>query len=76
LKVLVSNRASLPEVVGDAGVSIDALDVNEWVENIARIANDEQLQATLGKQSLKRAELFSWEALAKTYLKAYRESLA
>jgi glycosyltransferase involved in cell wall biosynthesis len=74
--VIVSNRASLPEVVGNAGPTIDALDISTWVEEIARIANDATLQAELSQRSVQQAQLFSWEALARIYLTCYRECLA
>lgn len=57
--VITSNVSSLPEVVGDAGVTIDPTDVSGLVEAIADVLagnREEQKQHTL-----LRAEEFSWK---------------
>ena len=41
--VIVSNAASLPEVVGDAGVSIGPRDPIEWAQAMQRVWNDAAL---------------------------------
>jgi glycosyltransferase involved in cell wall biosynthesis len=72
--VICSNRASLPEVVGDAGLSIDP-----EPESIARAivcaVTDPGLLADLSRRSLRQAARFSWERTAALTLDAYRHVL-
>ncbi|NPV88361.1 glycosyltransferase family 4 protein [Coprothermobacteraceae bacterium] len=72
--VVVSNRASLPEVVGDAGILVDPTDPEEIAFQIKRVLEDSQLREVLGRKGLERAARFSVERLAKETLKVY-ESL-
>lgn len=70
--VVTSNKASLPEIVGDAGVLVD-LDENcvyEFSENILRILDRNPRP---DKKALERAKQFSWEKTAEETLKVYEE---
>jgi glycosyltransferase involved in cell wall biosynthesis len=62
--VLVGNRASLPEVVGDAGLLVDPLDVAAIADGICRILQDAELRKELTTRGLARASIFSWDATA------------
>lgn len=62
--VITSNAASLPEVVGDAGIQLDALDVDALRDAMAQLAGDPALRAALGSRGLERAGLFSWDRCA------------
>lgn len=62
--VIVSNTTSLPEVVGDAGLYVDPLDIGSIANAIKKIVCDEELQEILRKKGLARAKLFSWEKTA------------
>ena len=46
LPVLASDRASLPEVVGDAGILLDPNDEAAWVAALTQIDRDEGLRQT------------------------------
>ncbi len=70
--VIASNRGSLPEVVGDAGLLLDATDEGAWKEAIVRWWNESDLSGWREK-SLRRAAEFSWERCAKQTLEIYRE---
>jgi len=61
LAVAVSNRNSLPEVVGDAGLLFDPLSDDQIADAIARLLADEQLRLHFRAAGLRRAELFSWK---------------
>ena len=63
--VLVSNRSSLPEVVGDAGLQVDPLDVEAIAEGIVRIVEDSGLRDDLKRRGLVRANQFSWDETAR-----------
>jgi len=62
--VLTSNTTSLPEVVGDAALTVDPLDVEAVGVNLTRIVDDSALRDTLHQRGLARARLFSWDKTA------------
>lgn len=62
--VIASNTTSLPEVVGDAALTVEPLVVGEIAEAIQRLVTDEDLRSSLAKKGLERASLFSWEQAA------------
>src|SRR5581483_3733175 len=74
--VVCSNRTSLPEVVGDAALTVDPEDTQALVEAMRRVLTDDTLQADLRARSLQRATLFSWHKTAKETLAVYEEVLA
>ena len=59
--VVVSNRSSLPEVVGAAGVFVDAEDRASIAAAIHRLFTDTAAARTHAERGLARARLFSWE---------------
>ncbi len=62
--VVASNAASLPEVVGDAGLLVDPTDVAQIAAAIDRLFADDGLAAELAERGLARARHFSWERTA------------
>jgi glycosyltransferase involved in cell wall biosynthesis len=73
--VLTSDRASLPEVIGDAGRLIDPLNVDLWADSMEQMLLDQRLQTDLRNRGLQQAQLFSWERVAKIYLDSYLHCL-
>ncbi len=71
--VVCSNRTSLPEVVGDAAISVDPQDTQALVEAMHQILSDETLQADLRARSLRQAAKFSWRKTAQETLAVYQE---
>lgn len=69
--VIASNRTAIPEIVGDAGILIDPMDTEGFVENILSILNDESLAKLYSKRGIKRAKMFSWESNAKATMALY-----
>jgi glycosyltransferase involved in cell wall biosynthesis len=62
--VITSNLASMPEVVGDAALVVDPLDVGAIAESLTRMASDAELRSRLRERGLKRARHYSWELTA------------
>jgi glycosyltransferase involved in cell wall biosynthesis len=62
--VLTGNQASLPEVVGDAGVMLDPYDVEAIAEGLNRLIEDSSLRSQLRAKGLERARLFNWDKAA------------
>jgi len=69
---IVSDRASLPEVVGHAGLLVDPDDPAALADAMWRIAHDEALRQRLRDAGLARAKVFSWEATARKTLQVYK----
>jgi len=76
IPVVCSNRTSLPEVVGDAAITVDPDNTHALVEAIRRVLTDEALQTDLRAHSLERAKQFSWRKTAQETLAVYEETLA
>jgi alpha-1,3-rhamnosyl/mannosyltransferase len=74
--VIVSNRSTLPEVVGDAGVIIDAEDELGLRQALLRLVEDPGFWNERVSASLKQAERFSWQRCADQTLAVYRKVLA
>jgi len=68
--VLASNVCSLPEVVGDAAVLVNPLDVEQIAEGIRKLVQDSLLRAQLREKGLLRAKLYSWNKTAQRTLDA------
>jgi alpha-1,3-rhamnosyl/mannosyltransferase len=74
--VVASRAASIPEVVGDAGILLDPLDVEAWTRTIIDVVNDERLRARLRSAGLARAAAFTWQRTARQTLDVYRRVAA
>jgi glycosyltransferase involved in cell wall biosynthesis len=59
--VITSNTASMPEVVGDAALTIDPYDISALVGAIQALDRDPELRARLAMEGPRRAALFSAE---------------
>jgi glycosyltransferase involved in cell wall biosynthesis len=73
--VVVSNRGSLPEVVGDAGLLIDPDDPESLTNAIARMVSDEALRSSCAHRGLERAREFTWTSTANGVRRAYEDAL-
>lgn len=72
--VICSNRSSLPEVVGDAGLSIDP-EPDAIARALVHVLTDDALRADLSRRGLRRAATFSWQRTMQLTLSAYHEVL-
>ena len=73
--VITSNVSSLPEVVGDAAITIDPYDIDELVNEINNVISNPKLQQKLSRKGLNRAKKFTWRKAAEETLKVYEEVL-
>jgi glycosyltransferase involved in cell wall biosynthesis len=71
--VIVGNRTSLPEVVGDAALTVDPFDVGAIATAIKRLMNDDGLREKLSLEGQARANSFNWLKTARKTLKVYQE---
>jgi glycosyltransferase involved in cell wall biosynthesis len=70
--VVASNRGSLPEVVGDAALLLDADDVDAWTEGLNRVLSDNVFADDLRRAGYDQARRFSWDKAADQTLAVYR----
>lgn len=70
--VIVSNTSSLPEVVGDAGIFVNPLDIENIAFEMDRLSNNTSLQQEYSKKGLIRSKAFSWEDSAKKIIEIYQ----
>jgi glycosyltransferase involved in cell wall biosynthesis len=74
--VLCSDRASLPEVAGDAALLFDPGDPRSIAAALERLLGDRQLSARLRERGTARAAQFTWERTAELTLAAYERALS
>ncbi|HAF22492.1 MAG TPA: glycosyltransferase family 1 protein [Blastocatellia bacterium] len=72
--VIVGNKTSLPEVVGEAGVLVDPFDVDDIASAIARVIGDSNFRSQLRAKGLERSRLFDWRETARQTLAIYRKA--
>ncbi|HEY9772504.1 MAG TPA: glycosyltransferase family 1 protein [Planktothrix sp.] len=74
--VVCSNAASLPEVVGDAAVFFDPLDIEMMAEALATMTVDSNVREICVARGLERAQLFSWQKCATRTVELYHQLAA
>ncbi len=73
--VIASNAASLPEVTGEAGVSIGPADPGGWADAMGRVWNDPIYRAGLRDRGLVQSKKFTWLETARQTAAVYRRAL-
>jgi len=71
--VIVGNRTSLPEVVGDAALTVDPFDIDAIAAAMKRLMHDSQLRKELSSKGQERAGMFDWRETARRTLEVYRQ---
>lgn len=71
--VLASDAASLPEVVGDCGVTVDPYSVESIAEGLSRLYSDGELRRELSRKGPERAKEFTWESSVEKLYGVYKE---
>lgn len=74
--VVASHAGSLPEVLGDAALTVDPEDVESISDGMERLLSDSGLRGDLARRGLERAKHFSWRATAQAVSRVYDEALA
>lgn len=74
--VVASERASLPEVAGDAALLVDPEDVDALAGALRRVLGDPALAADLRARGRRRAALYTWRRCADATVCVYQELAA
>lgn len=64
--LVASDVTSLPEVLGDAALTIDPRDVDDLTHGLERVLTDDALRARLRAAGPRQAARFSWDDIAQT----------
>jgi glycosyltransferase involved in cell wall biosynthesis len=73
---IVSNSSSLPEVIADAGLTIDPSNVDDLAEALTKLCNDEALRNNLSELAMRESTRFSWERAAELSLTVLEQTAA
>ncbi len=73
--VLTSNRASMPEVAGEAGFLVDPQDVASIAQGLQALLTDETLRRNLAQCAKVNAQRFSWQKAADATLRIFDEAV-
>jgi glycosyltransferase involved in cell wall biosynthesis len=75
IPLLCSNRASLPEIAGDAALYFDPYDVKDIARAIVQFYEEKSLGAELIAKGKERLNLFSWKKNAAEIVAVYEKVL-
>lgn len=73
--VVVSDSGALPEVVADAGLVVPPGDADALHAALRRVADEDSLAERLRVDGVRRAQRYTWAAIAEQYRGLYREAL-
>jgi alpha-1,3-rhamnosyl/mannosyltransferase len=73
--VVCGDASSLPEVVGEAALTVDPHSEIEIAQALARLLRDEGLRGQLRERGLRRAGQFSWRRTALATLAVYEDAV-
>jgi glycosyltransferase involved in cell wall biosynthesis len=74
--VIAADNTGLSEVIGTAGLLIDAKDTSALRDAMAQLIDDATIRQRLAKAGLERARSYSWEASAMVVAGQYRKIAA
>ena len=69
-----SNTAAMPEIVDDAALFFNPLDVNDLALKVSALLNDDELRQTMRQKAIRRSQDFSWELTARKTARVLKEA--
>lgn len=73
--VLSANNSSMPEVVGDAGILVDALDVASITNGLNQLITDKELRCKLAANSKDNIKKFNWDKSAQQLMNVFEKAI-
>ncbi|MBU0478512.1 glycosyltransferase family 4 protein [bacterium] len=70
--VVTSNVSSMPEVVGNAGITVEPKNADSLAEAIEKVISDSKLREDMIKMGIKQIEKFNWQDTARKTLDVYK----
>ena len=74
--VIASNRASLPEIIGDAGILLEPDDVEAWSDALYNVLSDSRQREEMIEAGYKQASRFKWSKTAGAIRQVYEQLAA
>jgi glycosyltransferase involved in cell wall biosynthesis len=71
--VLTANNSSMPEVAGDAGLLVDALDVDSIKNGLSTLIGDKAIRDKLASNTKKNAARFNWDQSARQLVSVFEK---
>ena len=72
--IACSNVTSIPEVIGEAGITFDPTSIEDIAEVIWSVWTDDARLADMRREGLRRTSLFDWENSARKTIEVYRKA--
>ena len=73
--VLTANNSSMPEVAGNAGLLVDALDVESIADGLQEMITNNELRERLAKNAKLNASRYSWDNSAQKLIKVFEKAI-
>jgi glycosyltransferase involved in cell wall biosynthesis len=73
IPVIAGNNSSMPEVVGDAGLLVNPIDIDDIARGIKDLLSDSDRRAEYSRKALSRSHYFSWDDAAKKIWQIYHD---
>lgn len=74
--VIASDNSSIPEVVGDTGILLNAKDTQGFADAMLSLIENPALRSMLSNKALERSKKFTWEKCALSTIEVYKKVLA
>jgi glycosyltransferase involved in cell wall biosynthesis len=74
--VITSNTTSLPEVVGDAALLVNPLEIDSIAVALRQLIEDADLRSTLRERGLRRSRRFDWDQTTQIVWNVLQEAAA
>lgn len=75
IPVVSSNATCLPEILGEAVIYFNPLDVDDMTEKIKKTLLNDRVKKELIRKGFEQVKKYSWQKMAKQTLKVYQEIL-
>lgn len=76
IPVLTSNNSSMPEVAGDAGLLVDALDISSIMNGLKMLLTNEELRGKLAVNAKVNAARFNWDESAQKLITVFEKAVS
>jgi glycosyltransferase involved in cell wall biosynthesis len=73
--IVTSNTSSLPDVAGDAGLTVNPRSVRELAQALEHLLTDPEAAGRLSALGRRQAERFSWDETARMTLEIYERTM-
>jgi glycosyltransferase involved in cell wall biosynthesis len=73
--VIISDASSLPEVAGEAGISLSPRDIAAWTAALRRAYHDEAWRSEASRKGLIEAQRYQWAQTAGATIASYQKAI-